>query len=70
MLVRHPPQVAWKQLYVTGVLLLETSVPACVCLPAPGGQWQQLKDYGELDMANPTTLSNFLQGGLARCVLR
>lgn len=35
-----------------------------------GAQWQQLKDYGELDMADPATLAGFLQRGLARCAQR
>lgn len=39
----------------------------CVWVHASGGQWQQLKDYGELDMANPATLAGFLQRGLTRC---
>jgi hypothetical protein len=49
------------------------SVCAHVCRGlhvSPGGQWQQLKDYGELDMADPSTLAGFLQRGLARCAFK
>lgn len=31
-----------------------------------GGQWNQLKDWGEIDMSKPETVSRFLAEGLVR----
>ncbi|KAF8072527.1 hypothetical protein HT031_000187 [Scenedesmus sp. PABB004] len=35
-------------------------------LALPGGQWQQLKDHAELDLASPAVLADFLRRGLQR----
>jgi hypothetical protein len=41
-------------------------VAHCV-LHAAGGQWQQLTEEEEVDMASPQTIKGFLQEGFNRC---
>jgi hypothetical protein len=41
-------------------------LPVAFWLCIAGGQWQLLKDHGELDLADPGVLSGFLTRGLER----